>query len=147
VASLNLAALGTGEIIRIGPIQVRVLEDGSRTDNRIGAAEITVPARTPGPPQHVHRVHDETFLITRGALRFIVGEAELDARAGDYVVVPVGAKHTFANPFDEPAVMFNSFTPAYYINYFREVARVVAAEGFSPEGILRVMARYATEPA
>ena len=53
----------------------------------------------------------------------------------------------FANPFDEPAVMFNSFTPAYYINYFRDVARLVAAEGFSAEGILRVMARYATEPA
>ena len=124
-----------------------MLEDGSRTDNRIGAVEITVPARTPGPPQHVHRMHDETFLIIRGTLRFIVGETELDARAGDYVVVPVGAKHTFANPFDEPAIMFNSFTPAYYINYFRDVARLVAAEGFSREGILRVMARYATEPA
>jgi hypothetical protein len=53
-------------------------------------------------------MHDETFLITRGTVRFIMGETELDARAGDYVVAPVGAKHTFANPFDEPAVMFNS---------------------------------------
>lgn len=147
MASFNFVELGAGEIIQIGPVHMRVLEDGSRTDNRIGAVEATVPARTPGPPPHVHRMHDETFLITRGALRFIVGETELDAHAGDYVVAPVGAKHTFANPFDEPAVMFNSFTPAYYINYFRDVARLVAAEGFSPEGVLRVMARYATEPA
>ena len=147
MASLNLAALGTGEIIQIGPVEVRVLEDGSRTDNRIGTAEISVPAKTPGPPQHIHRMHDETFLITRGTVRFIVGETELDAHAGDYVVTPVGAKHTFANPFDEPAIMFNNFTPAYYINYFRDVARLAAAGGFSPEGVLRVMARYATEPA
>jgi hypothetical protein len=41
MASLNLAARGTGEIIQIGPVNVRELEDGSRTDNRIGAVEIS----------------------------------------------------------------------------------------------------------
>ena len=147
MAEFNLVAVGTGEIIRIGPILMRVLEDGSRTDNRIGAAEFTVPAETAGPPPHVHRMHDETFLVISGTVRFMIGEDKIDARAGDYVVAPIGAKHTFANPFAEPAVFFNSFTPAYYVNYFRDLARLVAAEGFSPEGVLRVMARYATEPA
>src|SRR5260370_42441900 len=100
MATTNLAGVGTGEIVRIGPIQLRVLEDGSRTDNRIGAVEITVPAATAGPPQHIHRMHDETFLVITGAVRFAVGESNLDARAGDYVDVPIGAPHTFSNPFD-----------------------------------------------
>lgn len=35
---------------------VRILEDGSRTDNRIGAVHITMPPHTPGPEQHWHHV-------------------------------------------------------------------------------------------
>ena len=42
-----------------GPFHVRrsltimhILEDGSRTDNRIGSAEFTLPPKTKGPPAH-----------------------------------------------------------------------------------------------
>jgi mannose-6-phosphate isomerase-like protein (cupin superfamily) len=146
MSSINLVAAGKEDVIQIGPVQVRVLEDGSRTDNRIGAVKITVPAGISGPPQHIHRMHDETFLILRGAVRFTVGDTNYDTHAGDFLVVPVGAPHTFSNPFDEPAVFFNTFTPAYYVNYFRDVARLAATEGISPQGILDVMARYATIP-
>lgn len=45
-----------GEFIMIGPIRLDVLEDGSNTDNRIGAVSITIPAKTPGPTQHWHQV-------------------------------------------------------------------------------------------
>ena len=33
-----------------------ILEDGSRTDNRLGAASIHLPPHTPGPEQHWHQV-------------------------------------------------------------------------------------------
>ena len=97
MATVNIAAAGTGDIIQLGPIRMRVLEDGSRTDNRIGAVEIIVPPGVAGPPRHLHRMHDETFLIISGVLQFTVGDTMRDAHAGDYVVVPVGAPHTFAN--------------------------------------------------
>jgi mannose-6-phosphate isomerase-like protein (cupin superfamily) len=99
MSSINLVAAGKEDVIQIGPVQVRVLEDGSRTDNRIGAVKITVPAGISGPPQHIHRMHDETFLILRGAVRFTVGDTNYDTHAGDFLVVPVGAPHTFSNPF------------------------------------------------
>jgi mannose-6-phosphate isomerase-like protein (cupin superfamily) len=146
MAVTNIVTEGVGEIIRLGPIVMRVLEDGSRTDNRFGAFEITVPPRIAGPPRHAHHMHDETFLILSGALRFTVGDEARDPRAGDYVVVPIDAPHTFANPFDEPAVFFNSFTPAYYVNYFRELQRLAAGGPPSPPQIAEVMARYATTP-
>ena len=141
---INLVRAGAADIIRIGGIIMRVLEDGSRTDNRIGAFEITVPPRTVGPPRHAHHMHDETFLIVSGALRFTVGDEARDAHQGDYVVVPIDTPHTFANPFDEPAVFFNSFTPAFYVNYFRELEKLVAGGPPSSEQIAAVMARYAT---
>jgi len=61
------------------------------------------------------------------------------------VVVPIDAPHTFANPFDEPAVFFNSFTPAFYVNYFRELEQLLGGPP-SREQITAVMARYATIP-
>ena len=65
-----------------------------RQDNRIGSVELTVPANTSGPPPHWHEMHDETFLVTEGMIRFTwhpenATEATktVDAHAGDYVVV------------------------------------------------------------
>jgi quercetin dioxygenase-like cupin family protein len=147
MSSINTIFKGAGEILQLGPIQARILEDGSRTDDRIGAVEITVPPKTAQTPQHLHRMHDETFLVTRGTVRFTFNGADHDLHVGDYVVVPTGASHTFSNPFDETAIFFNSFTPAYYVSYLRELATLSAKGGLSPEAILKVMARYATEPA
>jgi hypothetical protein len=45
---------GTGEVFTIGPITVRVLEDGSHTDNRVGAVEIIVPPIKDQTPLHLH---------------------------------------------------------------------------------------------
>ena len=140
----KLVAADSGESFRIGPIKVRVLEDGSLTDNRLGAVEITVPPGVGGPPRHFHRMHDETFLVVSGVVRFTIGDKARDAHAGDYVVVPVGALHTFANPSDQPAVFFNSFTPAYYVQYLRDMAALAAAGDLSTDGMARVMSNYAT---
>ena len=146
MADVNLITAYAGELLWIGPTQIRVLEDGSRTDNRIGAVASVLPAGVSGPPQHRHLMHEETFLVTSGTLRFTLGDSDRDAKVGDYVVVPVGAPHTFANISDAPAEFFSTFTPAYYVNYFREMAKLSAKEQPSSEEILEVMLRYATVP-
>ncbi|KAI0102484.1 RmlC-like cupin domain-containing protein [Nemania sp. FL0031] len=153
-----------GEILTLGPIKCRIMEDGSRTDelpagvmslpsrvdNRIGAAEFTVPANTSGPPPHWHEMHDETFLVTKGMIRFHAPDGKhIDAKEGDYVVVPTRAPHTFSNPTAEEAIFFNTFTPAYYINYFKLMAEM-AGGGSRPltkDEFVEAMSRYATIPA
>jgi hypothetical protein len=67
---INFVPAKEGETFQLGPIQCRIMEDGSRTgmhgfshcgdcldcllnpmphsDNRIGVAELTMPPRTPG---------------------------------------------------------------------------------------------------
>lgn len=143
---VNLTPAEGGELLEVGSTQIRVLEDGSRTDNRIGAIASMMPAGVSGPPQHRHLMHDETFLVTSGTLRFTLGETHRDAGIGDYVVVPVGAPHTFANVSNAPVEFFSTFTPAYYVNYFREMAQLSAQGEASPEAVLAVMLRYATVP-
>jgi pimeloyl-ACP methyl ester carboxylesterase/quercetin dioxygenase-like cupin family protein len=144
---VSIVRPGEGEIVVSGPVQMRILEDGSVTSHRLGIGEITIAPHTQGPPQHRHAEHDEGFYVVAGTARFTVGETSYDAPAGTLVMVPPGAPHTFANAGDEPAVLLNTFTPDLYVQYFRDL-KELAASGQPPTGaaITAAMARYATTP-
>lgn len=91
-----------GESVHLGGTRIRILEDGSTTDHRLGIGEITIAPHTEGPPQHRHAQHDEGFYVVSGTVRFTVGETTYEAPAGTLAMIPPGAPHTFANPGDEP---------------------------------------------
>lgn len=136
------------EIVSIGPMSIRILEDGRDTDHRISMAEITVPPETDGPPQHWHARHDEGFYIVSGQAVFTVGADRHHAPAGTLVMVPPRAPHTFGNPGRAPCVILNTFTPDFYIGYLRELGRLMRpGETLDNALILEVMARYETYPA
>lgn len=138
----------SSEVIRLGPVRLDILEDGRNTDNRIGALYITIPPKTPGPPQHWHQMHDETFLVFQGTGTFYTRDQKLEAKAGDYVVVPTHAPHTFGNESEtEQLIIYNTFTPAFYVNYFRLMQKMIeeqGAAGLTKEISQAAMAAYAT---
>ena len=49
-----------------------------------------------GPALHRHP-YEEVFVVHEGQARFFVDEEELDAGAGDVVIVPAEAAHRFIN--------------------------------------------------
>ena len=49
-----------------------------------------------GPRLHVHP-YDETFIVIEGRARFFIGEAIIDAAAGDVLLGPAGVPHRFEN--------------------------------------------------
>ena len=137
-----------GEVLRLGPTQMRILEDGRTTGHRLGLGEITLAPHTEGPPQHRHARHDEGFYVVAGTARFTVGDTTYEAPAGTLVMIPPGAPHTFANPGDQPAVLLNSFTPDLYVQYFRDLRDMIASgQELTAENTIETMSRYATEPA
>jgi mannose-6-phosphate isomerase-like protein (cupin superfamily) len=137
-----------GERIQLGPVLMRILEDGGTTDHRLGIGEITIPPHTTGPPQHRHARHDEGFYVVSGTARFTVRTSTFEAHAKTLVMIPPGVPHTFANAGDEPAVLLNTFTPDLYVQYFRDLRDVIANGGeLTPAATIEVMARYATVPA
>jgi len=145
---VSVVAPDGGEAIQLGPIQMRILEDGRTTGHRLGVGEITIPPATTGPPQHRHAEHDEGFYVVSGTARFTVGDTSYDAAAGTLVMVPPGAPHTFANPGEEPVVLLNTFTPDLYVRYFRDLRQMIAdGQPLTPESTERAMRRYATETA
>lgn len=141
---VSLVGPDAGETPLTGAITMRILEDGSTTDHRLGIGEITLAPHATGPQQHRHAAHDEGFYVVRGTARFTVGTAVHDAPAGTLVMVPPGAPHTFENPGDEPAVLLNTFTPDLYVSYFRDLRDALET---GRETATDVMARYSTAPA
>ncbi len=137
-----------GEQIDLGPVRMRILEDGSTTGHRLGISESVLPPHTPGPPQHRHARHDEGFYIVSGTAVFTVGDTDYQAPAGTLVMIPPGAPHSFANPGDEPVVMISTFTPDLYVQYFRDLSAMFETGApMTPQAHIEVMRRYATEPA
>ncbi len=135
-----------GEVALSGPTRLRILEDGSTTEHRLGVAEIVIAPHTDGPPQHRHAQHDEGFYVVSGIARFTVGADSYEVGAGTFVMVPPGAPHTFANPSDETTVLLNTFTPDRYVQYFRDLHDMIAAgRPLNRHTIGEVMSRYATE--
>lgn len=63
----------TSETIKIGQMTIKVLEDGSRTENKMSAVLITIPPETRGAPIKFNEAHDEGFLVVKGKVRFTTG--------------------------------------------------------------------------
>ena len=137
---------GEGRTIPLGPIQMIVQENGTHTRGTLGVAEFAVPPHAPTPPPHIHHAHEEVFYVLEGELEFLAGAETVRASAGTFVMVPIGAVHTFSNPTDKPARFLNTFTPPLYIGYFEEVSQLVQADGApGPQQFAELMARYDTE--
>ena len=148
MADMSIVGPDGGESIQLGPTRMRILEDGSTTNHRLGIGEITLAPHTDGPPQHRHARHDEGFYVVSGLARFTVGTESYDAPAGTLVMLPPGAPHTFANPTDGTTILLNTFTPDLYVQYFRDLRQMIADGHDLDETVLiDAMRRYATEPA
>ena len=148
MADMSIVGPDGGESIQLGPTRMRILEDGSTTNHRLGIGEITLAPHTDGPPQHRHARHDEGFYVVSGLARFTVGTESYDAPAGTLVMLPPGAPHTFANPTDGTTVLLNTFTPDLYVQYFRDLRQMIAdGHDLDETALIDAMRRYATEPA
>ncbi len=135
-----------GETITAGPLSLRIVVDGTLTDHRLGVVEVTIPPGVQGPPQHVHRLHDETFYVLSGTPTFTCGSDLLTAGVGTTIAAPPGTPHTFANPGETPAVMLCTVTPDLYLDYFRELERLPKSSGgLDHLAVAALMERYATE--
>ena len=98
-----------GEGHRVGNVEFLAR---SADTPRFNLAIITVQPHREGPPGHVHADEDDAFYMLEGELVFGVGEDEIVAGTGTFVLVPPGVWHTFANRTDEVARFVNIHAPA-----------------------------------
>jgi mannose-6-phosphate isomerase-like protein (cupin superfamily) len=86
-----------------------------------------------GPPQHVHRGHDETFYVVDGTFEFTMGPGSMLLRRGAFLFIPRGTPHTFRNAGDDLGRIVGTFNPGRFANYFRELAAIITSSGSAPD--------------
>jgi mannose-6-phosphate isomerase-like protein (cupin superfamily) len=98
-----------GEGVRKGNVEFLGLSEHSP---RINVSVITMAPGAHGPEMHSHVDEDDVFYILDGELTFLLGDDEVPAPTGTFVLVPPGVDHTFRNPLERPTRVLNIHTPA-----------------------------------
>jgi mannose-6-phosphate isomerase-like protein (cupin superfamily) len=120
----------------------------AQTDGDFSLMERTVPAGSRMPPAHRHINCSEAFFVLDGVITFMLDSDSVEGGAGDFLLVPRGAAHTFGNRSDSTARLLVLHAPAMDA-YFEELHRLWAAPDGPPsrEAERQLMSRYGMEPA
>jgi len=71
-----------------------------------------------GPPFHVHSREDEVFFVLDGTLRFESDGVVAELGPGGCIHLPIGTRHRFSNPGQDPAQVLILVAPAGIEKYF-----------------------------
>ena len=87
------------------------------------------------PPLHVHRDQDEVFALLAGEARFHLSGRDLEARAGDYLLVPKGEPHSYLATSAEGVLFLTITRGEGFFSLVREVGRAAETGGLpEPSG-------------
>ena len=74
-----------------------------------------------GAPMHIHPKQQERFHIQSGTMEYVLNGKKGYAQAGDKIVIPAGAPHTFRNPSPDEKLVFRfEYAPAGGMEYIFE---------------------------
>ena len=132
-----------------GPDRGRVLVFGRDTAGRYSLMTYLVAPSVAGEPvtygPHRHREIEETFLVQSGRLDFLLGETVIPMGPGDFVRVPPGVRHGYANTSGAPVELLVSFHPGG----FEELFAKYRTDGGDPAGgagfLAEATERFASE--
>ncbi len=102
-----IVAPGTGQ--RVGNVEFLALSENTP---RFNLSIITMAPGHTGPEAHVHDDEDDAFYLLDDGLTFVIGDEEIHASAGTFVLIPPGVVHTFANHTGNPVRILNIHAPA-----------------------------------
>jgi mannose-6-phosphate isomerase-like protein (cupin superfamily) len=110
-----------GRSVSLGGMGVIFKVGGKDTGGAFAIVEHPIePGRLVLP--HVHLHEDEYSYVLEGTIGARVGDREIIAERGSYVIKPRGLMHTFWNPGPAPARLLEVIAPAGFETYFVELA-------------------------
>ena len=114
-----------GEIADLGVVRMRLIVPGEETGGAFAVAEFRGQEGTWTVP-HIHERMEESFYVLEGTFVFTLGEREVGAKQGDFVMVPRGTPHLMrAGPGG--GALLTIFTPAGLERMFMELGRLPKA--------------------
>jgi len=97
-----------------------------------------------GPPLHVHSREDESFYVLDGSFLFDCGGTTWEGGRGAFVSLPAGVPHRYSAG-DHGGSLLILFTPSGMEEYFREWAKLVAADGITEAAMDELAAHHGLE--
>ncbi|MEA1831858.1 cupin domain-containing protein [Methylobacterium durans] len=139
---------GEGAHVRINGMEITYLARSASTHDAMGIYGVTLAARSPGAGLHRHAALTETFEVHAGTLAMRIDGRDVDLGPGDFVLIPPGQPHAFANRSQAPVRFTLSFTPALEREgFFEGLAKLAAENRLADEVAMeRLMRRYDQEP-
>jgi quercetin dioxygenase-like cupin family protein len=115
-----------GETLR-GPVggPARILARAETTNGAFTAIENEIPPDQ-GPPEHIHALEDEMYVVFEGSIRFKAAGRYFDAPAGAFMFIPRGTPHAFRNIGATAARLLVMFAPAGMEHFFEGIAALPA---------------------
>ena len=114
-----------GEVANLGAVSMRLLVSKVQTNGAFAVAEFrgaegawTVP--------HVHQGLEESFYVLEGAFDFTLGDRDVEAKRGAFVLVPRGVPHILRAGPGGGAVLI-VWAPGGLEEMFLELGRLPAA--------------------
>lgn len=126
-----------------GPDRGRILVSGADTGGCYSLMEWIVAAGDGLPVQnygaHRHGAIEETFYVRKGSLEFLLDETVTTMKAGDFVRVPPGTRHGYANVSGEEVELLVSFHPGgfeqLFLRYRTDRDGPPAGDGFMADAV------------
>jgi quercetin dioxygenase-like cupin family protein len=105
-----------GRAFEDGADSIRILISGAQTGEDYSALEwvvapLPLEAQTSFGP-HRHGLYEETFLVLKGTLAFLLKDQVSELAAGDFVRVPKKTRHGYVNRSGAPVHLLVTFRPA-----------------------------------
>jgi quercetin dioxygenase-like cupin family protein len=133
-----------GEVADLGVIRMRLIVSDEDTNGAFAVAEFrgaegvwTVP--------HIHQRMEESFYVLEGSFIFTVGDRQVEAKPGAFLMVPRGTPHIMrAGP--NGGALLALFTPAGLEKMFLELGRLPAASITDPGVRAEISQRHDSTP-
>jgi quercetin dioxygenase-like cupin family protein len=136
------------EIIDIGSLQLKFLQNKQETGGSLDVFEMTLQPNARMPIPHYHDRWDETVYGLTGTSCWRIDDKDVDVAPGDTVFIQRGVVHGFTNRTSVPASCLCILSPGVLgPQYFREMAALLSTGAPDPAKMKETMLRYGLIPA
>jgi len=87
-------------------------------------------------PKHKHHFHDETFIVTRGTIHYLVEDEVYEATVGDVIFIPRHTAHTLEIRGDEPGSHIMVYNPGGY-ELIKEAGKKLTPDQLEDEAFMQ----------
>jgi quercetin dioxygenase-like cupin family protein len=125
-------APGAGKTVMLFGVRFSYKVETADCGGTLAVMEVEIPPRTLIKP-HNHTREDEFSLILEGTVGVRIGDQELAAGPGSYLVKPRRTPHAMWNEAEVPARVVEILAPAGLEAYFEELAPILSEHRAPPE--------------